>query len=116
MSCVEAIFGAVYLDSGLDAARAVIEKAYGERLELAQASSDLRDPKSRLQEYLQGRGWPLPEYLLLEVTGEQHAQLFKVACRLSRPALRVEGQGGSRRKAEQSAARAALDRLDDHDR
>ncbi len=112
----EAVVGAILLDSDVERCRRFVLSRFAGRLSDFDETSAGKDAKTALQEYLQGRGWPLPEYLLLEVTGEQHAQLFKVACRLSRPTLRVEGQGGSRRKAEQSAARAALDRLYDHDR
>ena len=70
-----------------------------------------KDAKTRLQEYLQGRQRPLPEYNLLGVQGEDHNQQFQVACRLARPTLVVEGAGSSRRKAEQAAAKTALERL-----
>jgi ribonuclease-3 len=70
-----------------------------------------KDAKTRLQEYLQGRGNPLPEYELIAVRGSDHDQHFSVACRLSKPQLVAEGSGKSRRKAEQAAARVALQRL-----
>ena len=70
-----------------------------------------KDAKTLLQEYLQGRGRPLPEYELIAVRGDDHDQQFNVACRLSKPQLSVEGSGKSRRKAEQAAARDALQRL-----
>ena len=70
-----------------------------------------KDPKTRLQEFLQGRRNPLPEYELLGVLGDDHNQQFRVACRLQTPALVAEGAGSSRRKADQAAALSALDRL-----
>lgn len=108
----EAVIGAVLLDSGVERCRervlAWFEPRLG-RLELAAAE---KDAKTRLQEYLQGRRFPLPEYELLGVLGEDHDQQFHVACRLQKPNMVVEGAGSSRRRAEQAAARTALERLD----
>ena len=73
----------------------------------------LKDPKTRLQEWLQARGRPLPEYALLREEGAEHAKQFIVRCRLADPCLEVESRGSSRRKAEQSAARKILQSLDD---
>jgi ribonuclease-3 len=79
---------------------------------LADAGPPRKDPKTRLQEWLQGHGEPLPHYELLAEHGEEHARRFEVACVIESPrALRFEGSGGSRRAAEQMAAEAALAEL-----
>jgi ribonuclease-3 len=101
---LEAIFGAVYLDSGIDAARTVICRAYGDRLNSLPDSADLRDPKTRLQELLQGRKMALPEYDVEKVSGKAHEQSFNVRCTVSELGMTTYGDGGSRRDAEQAAA------------
>ena len=106
---LEAIFGAVYLDGGLDACRALILHLYRNELTGLASASELKDPKTRLQEYLQARQQPLPVYSVLEIRGEPHAQSFTVECAVAdRRAVAV---GGSRRKAEQDAARQMLEQL-----
>ncbi len=105
---LEAIFGAVYLDAGFDAARQVIRNAFGERLDNLPGEGELRDPKSRLQEFLQGRQLALPVYSMESVTGKAHKQLFEVSCRIDQPALSTAGRGTTRRDAEQQAAAAML--------
>lgn len=101
---LEAIFGAVYLDAGFDAARQVICAAYGERLQNMPDGADLRDPKSRLQELLQGRGLALPVYAMENVTGKAHKQSFEVSCAIPELEATTVGQGSTRRDAEQEAA------------
>lgn len=110
---LEAVIGAMLLDSGLETCRERVLDWFGPRLEKMDLASDgaEKDPKTRLQEYLQGRGRPLPEYEVVNILGEGHEQQFLVACRLSKPALVVEGEGSSRQKAEKAAARNALERL-----
>lgn len=108
---LEAILGAVLLDGGVEACRRCVQSWFEERLADIESAAVAKDPKTRLQEYLQGRARPLPEYELLRVEGEAHAQSFCVACRLTHPEMIVEGTGSSRRKAEQDAAGGALDRL-----
>jgi ribonuclease-3 len=104
---LEAVFGAVFLDGGFDAARGVIEHVYGAEFAALDPSVSGKDPKTRLQELLQGRRLALPEYVVTGVTGEAHAQTFAVECRI--PALAVVGTGAgpSRRAAEQAAAEVA---------
>lgn len=109
---LEALAGAILRDSDFDTCRRCVLEWFGPRLAAASAKGRGKDPKTRLQEFLQAQRKPLPEYELLEVAGQDHDQHFLVACRLSRPSLVVEGTGSSRRKAEQDAARAALERLD----
>ena len=108
---LEALFGAVFLDSGFRASREMIESLFAERLENLPDARDLRDPKTRLQEWLQGRQLALPNYELLEVTGKDHKQKFSVSCTVSELSQRTEGLASSRRKAEQKAAQQMLDIL-----
>jgi ribonuclease III len=105
---VEALFGAVYLDAGFETARGLIERALGERLENLPDARELRDPKTRLQEWLQSRHKPLPEYELVSVSGKAHRQIFEVMCRIDGGAVPTQGTGSSRRGAEQHAARRML--------
>ena len=109
---MEALFGAVYLDAGFEAARQVIFRAYGERIEKLPRGQDLRDPKSRLQEYLQARKIAVPVYEMENVSGEAHKQHFEYSCSVPALEQRTVGEGRSRRAAEQAAAMAMLDRLD----
>jgi ribonuclease-3 len=108
---LEALAGAIVLDAGYERCRDCVLRWFGTRLDQLAAGAVDKDAKTRLQEYLQGRGNPLPEYELVAVEGDDHDQQFSVACRLSRPQLVVQGSGSSRRKAEQAAARDALQRL-----
>ena len=108
---LEAIFGAVYLDAGIDAARAVIERAFGERLEHLPDVEELRDPKTRLQEWMQARGLGLPEYDLVNVSGKAHRQLFEVQCSVEDGRHVTNGSGSTRRNAEQEAAGKMLTKL-----
>lgn len=105
---LEAIFGAVYLDSGFSAAKAMIEHVFAERLAALPDAGELRDPKTRLQEWLQARKLSLPLYELTNVTGKDHRQRFEVSCTVSELSQTTEGTASSRRKAEQQAARHML--------
>ena len=107
----EAIVGAILLDSDVDKCRQCVLVWFDSRLQQLSSGAVEKDAKTRLQEYLQGRNNPLPVYDLLSVQGEDHAQQFQVVCRTSNPKLQVEGNGSSRRKAEQNAAAIALERL-----
>ncbi len=109
----EALVAAIYRDGGFAICRDWLRRVFAEPL--AVVGPPQKDPKTRLQEWLQGRGLPLPQYELLAEHGEEHARTFDVACVLAQPeAVRFEGRGGSRRAAEQVAAQAALDVLCDH--
>tara|TARA_R110002110_G_scaffold406421_1_gene626340 strand:- start:152323 stop:153000 length:678 start_codon:yes stop_codon:yes gene_type:complete len=108
---LEALAGAILLDSGVQECRRCVLQWFGARLDNLEQGAAAKDAKTQLQEYLQGRSQPLPSYELLQVQGEDHEQQFLVACRLQKPELSVEGAGSSRRKAEQEAARSALQRL-----
>lgn len=107
---MEAIFGAVYLDSGLDAARDIILAAYGERLRELPAAK--RDPKTRLQELLQGQGIAVPDYSVVRVSGKAHRQTFEVECAVAARDSVTRGEGPTRRGAEQEAALAMLALID----
>ena len=108
---LEAVIGAIYLDGGFLAAQAVIDNLFLPLIEEFQPGKSEKDPKTRLQEWLQGKRKPLPKYVLVETSGAAHAQSFEVACEISNPSMRTIGLGTSRRIAEQAAAEAALKAL-----
>lgn len=108
---LEALFAAVFLDAGFDTAREVILRLYGERLAETGLGESLKDPKTRLQEWLQARRLGLPAYQLRGTRGEAHAQEFEVECRVPVGELVTVGHGTSRRSAEQEAARLAYQEL-----
>lgn len=110
---LEAVVGAVYLDSGMDSCRELVERLFTEKIAQAQQRRGAKDAKTRLQERLQAKGLPLPTYEVVEVKGAPHSQEFQVFCRVASLDNPTCGTGGSRRKAEQAAARLALERLDD---
>jgi ribonuclease-3 len=111
---LEAVIGAILLDSDVEQCRRCVLNWFDSRLLELSPGNLGKDPKTQLQEYLQGRNYPLPEYALLRVTGDDHAQEFIVSCCLQKPNLVVEGTGSSRRKAEQDAANSALNRITHH--
>lgn len=108
---LEALFGAIYLDGGFAAVSAVIERLMLPRVAELPHASELKDPKTRLQEYLQARGLALPIYALEEVQGEAHNQVFMATCEIEALGVRTRGQGQSRRRAEQDAAQRALEAI-----
>jgi len=108
---IEAIIGAVYLDQGMEAARAFIQRFFEDVLGSLTVDTVYKDAKSRLQEYLQRRGEPVPGYDIVSVSGEPHDQTFEVACRVSLSPEPFRGVGASRRGAEQRAAKLALEAL-----
>ncbi len=108
---VEAIIGAIYLDSYLETARSIVLEWYHGRLEEIKPGASQKDPKTRLQEFLQGRRKPLPVYTVTNIKGEAHNQEFTVACEVAGMDTPVIGKGTSRRKAEQAAAETALEQL-----
>ena len=101
------MFGAVFVDGGFDAARAVIVDCYGDVLASADPAALGKDPKTRLQEWLQARRLAVPEYAVIAITGEAHAQQFDVECRIPALGIVATGRGSSRRAAEQAAAEVA---------
>lgn len=108
---LEALFGAIYLDAGFDAAYRVISKLYAPLIDDIKSGQVQKDPKTSLQEWLQGRKKTVPRYVVLEATGAAHEQRFEVACEIDSPRLRTTGLGPSRRIAEQVAAEKALKEL-----
>jgi ribonuclease-3 len=108
---MEAVFGAMYLDSDLDTVRSFIERSLATRFDKLSVGDELKDPKTRLQEYLQGRGLPLPEYAVVATHGSEHDRRFDVHCRVAGLDEPVTGTGTSRRRAEQDAAQQALEQL-----
>jgi ribonuclease-3 len=108
---LEALFGAIYLDAGFDAAHVVIVRLYAPLLDQLKPGVVQKDAKTSLQEWLQGRKKALPRYQLMETTGAAHEQRFAVACEIDTPPLRTIGHGSSRRIAEQVAADKALKEL-----
>ncbi|AUI86967.1 ribonuclease III [Vibrio azureus] len=108
---VEAIIGAIYLDSDMEVVRGIILSWYRSRLDAIQPGVSQKDPKTRLQEFLQGRRKPLPLYTVTNIKGEAHNQEFTVECDVAGVDEPVIGKGTSRRKAEQAAAEIALEQL-----
>lgn len=105
---LEAVCGALFLDGGLEAARSVIETLFEPRIADLPAPASLKDAKTRLQEYLQSRGFSLPRYVVERTEGEAHEQTFHVVCDVPEVGRRAEGSGSSRRRAEQEAAERIL--------
>jgi ribonuclease-3 len=108
---LEAVTGALYLEAGLEVTRAVLLRLLAEQLDTLDTPEELKDPKTRLQEWLQARGMPLPRYTIDAVEGDLHAQVFHVTCEVGQLAARAQGEGLSRRRAEQVAAQLVLEQL-----
>ena len=106
---MEAVLGAIMLDGGFDAAYAAIERIYAAELSAADPAETGKDPKTLLQEWLQGRRLPVPEYAIVGVSGEAHMQTFEVVCRIPALNIAANGSGASRRSAEQAAAARAYE-------
>jgi len=106
---LEAVFGAVFIDAGYDAARKAVLAVFGSRLERVDPERAAKDAKTELQEMLQAARRPLPIYRVIEVQGAAHRQSFEVECAVDE--LSARGTGASRQKAEQEAAREMLKRL-----
>lgn len=110
---VEALVAAIYLDSDFETCRAAVLPWFEPAMAALPPPNKVgKDAKTRLQEWLQGRQRPLPVYTLLAEEGDEHARTFRVSCTLVQPALVTEGEGTSRRAAEQAAADAALARIE----
>lgn len=104
---LEALIGAVYIDGGFDAAGAAVRRIFEPVLQNADPAAQGKDPKTLLQEFLQGRRIPLPRYGIVSVEGEAHCQRFTVECTIPSLSIRAVGEGLSRRAAEQNAAALA---------
>lgn len=107
----EAVIAAIYLDSDIMICKRCVLQWYAERLKNLNQRVDLKDPKTRLQEYCQAYQYPLPIYEVLEVTGLAHDQMFRVQCHIKLLNLCVEGIGTSRRRAEQASAEKCLEKI-----
>lgn len=108
---LEALFGAVFLDADFSAAEKVVLGLYVPFIEQADLQTLGKDAKTLLQEYLQARKFPLPQYGVMEIKGEAHAQTFVVSCNVAQLGLTTQGEGASRRIAEQIAAERAYQRI-----
>jgi ribonuclease-3 len=108
---LEALYGAVFLDGGYEGARASIRHSFGAALDTLDPQATAKDPKTRLQELLQGRGQGLPLYQVVATQGAAHQQTFEVECVVEQLGLRATGTGEARRVAEQRAAEALLRQL-----
>lgn len=108
---LEAVFAAVFFDGGIDEAKKVILKLYQPRLEDPHLNDCLKDAKTQLQEYLQAEKIALPDYVLTRVDGNEHDQMFYVTCTVHAVQQETFGDGATRRKAEQLAAKAMLEKL-----
>jgi ribonuclease-3 len=106
---LEAIFGAIYLDAGFESCAKVIRHICDPFIALLPEADELKDPKTRLQEWLQGKAYSLPVYSVLSEQGPPHSKSFMVQCVNQSANIKVTGKSSSRRKAEQVAALAALD-------
>lgn len=109
---LEAVVAAVYLDAGFEGCRRVVLPWFEASLAALPVGRPEKDAKTRLQEWLQGRQRPLPVYDLVSESGDDHAKVFLARCTTLDPPLTAEGEGTSRRNAEQVAAAALLDKLD----
>ncbi|HEY3518969.1 MAG TPA: ribonuclease III [Gammaproteobacteria bacterium] len=105
---VEALIGAVLLDGGAAAAEAVVDLVFAAELASLPDAATLKDSKTRLQEWLQGKGLALPSYVVTAVQGRDHEQTFVVECEVRDRNVKTTGRGQSRRRAEQDAAAAML--------
>ncbi len=108
---LEALIGGVFIDGGVEAAIDLVGRLYAAGFDELPGEDELKDPKTRLQEYLQGRNLALPVYTVEELHGEPHARTFTVRCEIGDLGQVVTAQGRSRQKAEQAAAAALLDEL-----
>ncbi len=108
---LEAIIGAVYVDGGYHVAEALVLKLYAEKLAIIDPKIIDKDAKSQLQEYLQGKKIELPDYKVVSIEGEAHAQTFKMECVIEKLHITTVGEGASRRVAEQQAAQLALEAI-----
>ncbi len=108
---IEAIVGAIFLDADINTVQKVILNWFAQRLAIIQPGQEQKDPKSLLQEYLQGRKIALPQYDVIQITGQSHQQEFTVRCSSEKLNVEVITKGSSRRKAEQEAAQQLLDKI-----
>lgn len=108
---VEAILGAIYVESGIDAVALTINKLFEKRIKALDPDEQIKDNKTQLQEYLQSRQLDLPDYKVTDIKGKDHAQMFTVKCNVHALKIYKTGAGKSRRIAEQEAAKQILEAL-----
>lgn len=108
---VESILGAIYLEAGLEVVRLTIDKLWRARIDKLDPNIQIKDNKTQLQEYLQSRQLPLPEYEVIEIKGKDHNQTFRVSCKTQVFTDALIGEGKSRRFAEQDAAQQTLEKI-----
>jgi len=108
---LEAVIGAIYLDSGFEGSYKMIVAWFSEKIHQQTPHSQLKDPKTRLQEWCQAKHFPLPQYLLVATEGDAHRQTFIIECAMTEQNLSCQAQGQSRRIAEQKAAEKMLEQL-----
>jgi len=108
---LEAVFGAVFVDAGFDAARMAVEHVYATEFAHIDPGALAKDPKTRLQEWLQARKLAVPDYAVTATSGEAHAQTMVVECRIPALGIVTTGTGPRRQSAEQVAAAEALERI-----
>lgn len=106
---LEAIVGAVYLDAGFETVRNTVQYLFRARLDKPLSLEELKDAKTRLQEWAQARNLSLPLYQVESVSGEPHCQIFRVTCTLAQDGVSASGEASSRRAAEQEAAQHVLE-------
>lgn len=109
---LEALIAAIYLDSNYAEAEKVVLYLFDDLLQGIDAQRSMKDPKTRLQEYLQAKQQPLPNYTVVQTSGKSHDQVFTVRCEILESGLQGEGRGSSRKKAEQQAALNILNQLE----
>lgn len=108
---LEAVIGAVFLDGGFEPAHGLVRRLFGEVIQATEVESWSKDAKTELQEWLQARKVPVPAYRIVATRGQAHNQTFEVECAVATLGLAENGEGKSRRAAEQEAARRLLDAL-----
>ena len=110
-NALEAIIGAIYLDSGYKKCAEVMYLLFGEKIDSVDPDEDIRDAKTKLQEYLQKEGNKLPSYEVVSIKSSEQGSKFKVICQLKELSLSASGNGRSRKRAEMAAARSMLRKI-----
>lgn len=108
---MEALIGAIYVDSDFATAKCLISDWFADKVQALSPDADVIDAKSRLQEYLQQYNQPLPEYTIVKTEGAEHEQIFTIRCSVASLSLSAEAKGTSRKKAEQAAAALLLENI-----
>ncbi len=108
---LEAVIASVFLEEGMEKAKKFVLFLFEQRLQKLPSEDELKDPKSRLQELLQSRGYSIPQYKLITTAGDAHRQLFTTECSIDGLNIRTKGISTSRRKAEQKAALSAFEKI-----